>query len=429
MATDPTRMCALLVGLDDVRVLGVHDELDGSLTVAVETTADEAWCPTCGCRALVKDRRVRVLGDLTVFGRHAQLEWRKRRWHCGEAWCPARSWTETNEGIASPRCGLTRRAGLWACRQVGFGGRAVSAVAAELGVSWWAVMSAVRVYGTPLVEDGERVGAVEMLGVDETSFLKARPGAPTRWVSGVVDVGRHRLIDVIEGRNAAELSAWLLAQPGPWRQHVTVTVCDLHEPFRAAFAAHLGHATQVADPFHVVGVGTRTVDRVRRRVQTATLGHRGRRHDPLYRCRKLLALAAERLDESGEARLRGLLAAGDPAGEVYTAWNAKESLRDLYTLADDPDLAGRWLDRLIDDCAGQSVAEVRSMGHTLGRWRSQILAWHTTAASNGPAEALNSLIKKVKRVGHGFRSFANYRIRVLLYAGACDWSKLGASSP
>ena len=30
---------------------------------------------------------------------------------------------------------------------------------------------------------------------------------------------------------------------------------------------------------------------------------------------------------------------------------------------------------------------------------------------------MNNLIKKVKRVGHGFRNFANYRIRVLLYAG------------
>ena len=70
----PSALCALLVGLEDVRVLGVHDELDGSLTVAVETTADEVWCVPCGGQAVVKDRRVRVLGDLTVFCRHAQLE-------------------------------------------------------------------------------------------------------------------------------------------------------------------------------------------------------------------------------------------------------------------------------------------------------------------------------------------------------------------
>jgi transposase len=64
------------------------------------------------------------------------------------------------------------------------------------------------------------------------------------------------------------------------------------------------------------------------------------------------------------------------------------------------------------------------MARTLKRWRGQILAWHTTGASNGPTEGLNSIIKKVKRVGAGFRSFANYRLRVLLAVGGCNWSLL-----
>jgi Transposase len=37
--------------------------------------------------------------------------------------------------------------------------------------------------------------------------------------------------------------------------------------------------------------------------------------------------------------------------------------------------------------------------------------------SNGPTEAVNLLIKKLKRVGHGFRNFANYRLRLLLHCG------------
>jgi transposase len=47
-----------------------------------------------------------------------------------------------------------------------------------------------------------------------------------------------------------------------------------------------------------------------------------------------------------------------------------------------------------------------------------VLAFHTTGGcSNGPTEALNLLIKKVKRVGHGFRNLANYRLRLLLHCG------------
>ena len=30
---------------------------------------------------------------------------------------------------------------------------------------------------------------------------------------------------------------------------------------------------------------------------------------------------------------------------------------------------------------------------------------------------MNLLVKKVKRVGHGFRNFTNYRLRLLLHCG------------
>jgi transposase len=39
----------------------------------------------------------------------------------------------------------------------------------------------------------------------------------------------------------------------------------------------------------------------------------------------------------------------------------------------------------------------------------------TAGCSNGPTEAINLVIKKVERVGHGFRNFANYRLSLLLH--------------
>ena len=49
---------------------------------------------------------------------------------------------------------------------------------------------------------------------------------------------------------------------------------------------------------------------------------------------------------------------------------------------------------------------------------TQLLAYFNTAGvSNGPTEAVNLLIKRIKRVGFGFRNFANYRLRLLLHCG------------
>jgi transposase len=423
MTLDRTRWCELLVGLERVEVLDVVPHHD-RLFVTVESTDRMMGCSACGTRATIKDRDRVELADLPAFGCPVTLVWLKRRWRCGDADCPAGTWTEDRPDIAPTRSTMTRRAGVWATTQVGRHVHSVSWAAKELGVTWHTVMDAITLWGELLIEDPGRVGATSAIGVDETSFLAATATEGTRWVSSICDVQGRKVIDLIEGRQAPDLDRWLVSQPDEWKAAVTITVCDLHEPFRAALARHLPDATAVADPFHVVAVGTRCVDSTRRRVQNDTLGHRGRKHDPLYRCRKLLAMAEERLEDNGTAKLRGLLAAGDPHGHVHEAWTAKECLRDLYTLYGQPELAGRWIDGLIEDCRDARAPEVRGVARTLKRWRDQILAWHTTGASNGPTEGLNSIIKKVKRVGAGFRSFANYRLRILLAVGGCNWSLL-----
>ena len=119
---------------------------------------------------------------------------------------------------------------------------------------------------------------------------------------------------------------------------------------------------------------------------------------------------------------------GDPDDEVLGGWVAKESLRDVY-LTDDRETAELLLDKTIEGCRQDAVPEIRSLGRTLGRWRTEILAHHATGASNGPTEGLNLLIKKVKRAGHGFRSFANDRLRILLHAGGVDWQATRPPAP
>ena len=78
---------------------------------------------------------------------------------------------------------------------------------------------------------------------------------------------------------------------------------DLSGPYRSAFDTALPHARQVADPFHVVKLANGALDEVRRRVQNQTLGHRGHKDDPLYRARKLLISASERISDQGRTKL------------------------------------------------------------------------------------------------------------------------------
>jgi len=51
------------------------------------------------------------------------------------------------------------------------------------------------------------------------------------------------------------------------------------------------------------------------------------------------------------------------------------------------------------------VPELHRLARTIDSWRSELLAYFDTErVSNGPTEAINLLIKKIKRVGHGFHT-------------------------
>jgi transposase len=331
-----------LLGLDGFEVLSA-ELVGGEWQVIVQTTATVVGCVGCGVQAELHGRRMVWVRDLPIGGRPVVLAWHKRIWRCGEPACDVRTWTERTAAIG-PRMVLTERARAEACRRVGKDAHAVAAVARDLGVGWGTVMRAVHEHGSPLVDDAARLEGVATLGVDETSFLRATPTTPTQWITGLVDLERGRLLDVVADRTRAAVDGWLGARPRHWLAQVTTVALDPWRGYANALVAPLGHATVVVDHFHAVRLANMVVDQVRRRVQQATLGHRGRRHDPLYRIRKLLLTAAEQLTQRGQVRLRAGLSAGDPTGEVAAAWQGKELLRAVYA-AVGPAAAHAALDR------------------------------------------------------------------------------------
>jgi transposase len=329
------------------------------------------------------------------------------------------TWTESSE-VIRPRASLTERARVEACRRVGQDAHSVAQVAAEFRVAWATVMAAVVEYGTPLVDDPARLEGVEALGVDETAFLAAKGKHHTEYVTGMVDVTGSRLLDVVRGRSGTVLCQWINAQPQPWRDGVTVAALDPFRGYATALRTALPQATRVLDAFHVTRLGFAAVDDVRRRVQQQDLGHRGRKGDPLYSIRRVLRRGHEHLTDVAWDRLLTGLDVGDVDGQVAAAWIAAQDLR-LIHRAKTRENAERRLYRWLVHCADSEVPELHRLASTIDGWRDELLAYFDTGGiSNGPTEAMNLLIKKIKRTGHGFRNFDNYRLRLLLHCGV-DW--------
>jgi transposase len=208
-------------------------------------------------------------------------------------------------------------------------------------------------------------------------------------------------------------------QPKRWHR----APVRLHTALRTA----LPHAVRVLDAFHVVRLGFAAVDEVRRRIQREQTGHRGRRDDPLFGIRRLLRRAHDRHSDRSWARLLAGLDAGDTDDEqLARTWIAAQDLRLIFH-AGDRARAAQALYRWLAYCADANIPELTRLARTIDSWHAELLAYFDTGGtSNGPTEAINLLIKKIKRVGHGFRNFDNYRLRLLLHCGV-DWDTIRAT--
>jgi transposase len=251
LETNPTRMCELLVGLPDVNIEGVGD-WPGWLRIVITTRGARPCCQMCNGPVQRHDVDEVELTDLPCFGRRTRLVWLKQRWRCPKADCEVVTFTEVDGRIAAGRAGITDRAGRWATVQVGRHGRSVSEVADDLGCDWHTVMDAVTEYGRPLIDDPARIGHVTAVGLDEVLFCRHGPFRHWQWSTQVVDVARGQLLDVVAGRDAASACAWFAQRPPEWLDQIVWATLDLSGPYRSVFNTMLPHATQVADPFHLV---------------------------------------------------------------------------------------------------------------------------------------------------------------------------------
>jgi transposase len=211
-------------------------------------------------------------------------------------------------------------------------------------------------------------------------------------------------------------ATWLKEQGDDFTVTVEHAALDPFRGYGNAIRNELTDAVAVLDAFHIVRLGSQALDEVRRRIQQQTLHRRGHKDDPLYRIRRTLQTGIEHLTDKQTARLEKCLPAGDPTWEVIIAWRAYQELRAIYH-ASSPTTGRQLAEKVITVLPTCPIPEIARLGRTLRAWREQVLAYFATGrVSNGGTEASNLIIEKTRRLGHGFRNFTNYRLRILLAA-------------
>ncbi|MBG6226787.1 transposase [Arthrobacter sp. CAN_A2] len=381
-AIDPCSRCDRLIGLDGVHVEEAERD-DGLLTVTVSTPAGPVGCPGCGVIAVGRGRRRRVLHDVPGVIR-VRVIWRQRVWRCGDADCVNKTFVEQLPSLVAARGSITTRAVIWAIGQLRREHATIAGLARQLGTSWKTVWRAIEPELIRLADDESRFENVATLGVDEHVWHRVDPRRRgPKELTGMVDLTRDkhgktraRLLDLVPGRSGKAYKDWLEERGPGFRNNVQVAALDPFAGYKTAIDAKLEDATAVLDAFHVVKLGTAAVDEVRRRVQQDTLGHWGRKGDPLYGIQTILRAGSENLTDKQRARLVAAIEAHPAHEEVFIAWQCAQQLRSAYRAKDLAE-GRRTAEKVADSLHTCPIPEIARLGRTVRKWRKAFLAYFT----------------------------------------------------
>ena len=345
-----------------------------------------------------------------------------RRYRCNDC---CHVWRQDMSAAAQPRAKISRGGLRWALVGIVCQHLTVARIADALGVSWNCANTAVLAEGRRvLIADPTRFDGVRVIGVDEHVWRHTRHG--DKYVTVIIDLtpirdgrGPSRLLDMVEGRSKHAFKTWLAARPQAWRDRIEVVAMDGFTGFKTATTEELPDAVAVMDPFHVVQLAGTALDDCRRRVQQATLGHRGRTGDPLYGARRTLHTGTKLLTTKQHQRLDTLFT-GDDHVEVQTTWSVYQAMIVAYR---EPDRrhARQLMQAVIDSLSTgvpKALKELARLGRTLKRRAVDVLAYFDRpGTSNGPTEAINGRLEHLRGSALGFRNLTNYIARSLLETG------------
>ncbi|HWE34038.1 MAG TPA: ISL3 family transposase [Solirubrobacteraceae bacterium] len=401
-----------LVGIDGLVVTGVV-ELREQLELEVELIDGAGCCRWCGRGSLmVKDRPVVRIRDLPVAGRVTWLLWRKRRY-----WCEAceRTFTETHPGLPSrQRVSARFRAHLFERAR---GGGAHLEIARDERTTCYQVNRAFAVAGDRLLAGRQRQ-PVRRVSFDEAHHRRGRELATV-----VSDLDRRRVIEVLPGCQRKLIERWFADLPDQIRAGIEVVSIDPSNNYRDAIRAALPDVRIVCDRFHLVRGAGRALDSVRherqrrggdaRRKGVRRRAQEPRRHPELYRQRRRLLKARERLTGRERQRLAELFAT-DPV--IAEAWGLKEAFRDIYK-ANSRAQAEQQLDKFLAATGRAELPAFTAFAHGIHSWREELLAYFDEPTTNGYAEGVINKVKVIKRRGYGIPTFHSYRKRIVIACG------------
>ena len=223
----------------------------------------------------------------------------------------------------------------------------------------------------------------QVLGIDEHTLHKGM-----RFATTFCDLKNRRVFDISPGRSEAELAGFLGSLRG--RDKVRVVCIDLSSSYRSMIKRWFPNAAIVADRFHTLRVVSLHLMRLARQLCPPLGWNRS--------WLGLLRTRADRLAAEQRERLCRLLAL-----KTQNKTSCRNHIRSLLS----------FIDILRQDGLELAV----TLAKTLSDWTQEIVRMWRFTRNNGITEGFHRKMKLIQRRAYGFKSFSNYRLRVIAQCG------------
>ena len=213
---------------------------DGVITMLASRSSPGACCPACGSESSrLHGHDTRTMADLPWAGIPVRIRVTVRKFYCANPLCSRQIFAERMDEVAQRYSRRTdRQRDELVSLGLALGGEAGSRVAVEMGLPTSPDTVLRYIKCLPDVA----VGDVRVLGIDDWRWRK-------RVSSGtiLVNLERHKVVDLLPDREGESLVAWLKQHP-----EVEVITRDRNDTYKKAASEGAPQAAPVVDRWHIL---------------------------------------------------------------------------------------------------------------------------------------------------------------------------------
>ena len=344
-------------------------------------------CSGCGARGLkVKDHRTKRWRHLDVGGLRCVIECRLRRLYCpGCGDLPEHvEWARGGARHSRDFDDLTA----WLAQQMN-----QTQVTRLMRIGWETVGNILERVVAEKLPAG-RLDGLELIGADEVSY-----GADHKFLTCVANHDTGGIVWAAPGRNAASLQAFFDGLTDEQKASIRAVSIDMSAGYEKAITKAVPDAQVCFDPFHVVQLGSKAADQVRR----DEYNQHGRSGSDTGKWIKgtRYSLLKDTANQTPKQLLK-LAEVVTTNKRMYRAFLLYGELRYIYKIPKHE--AAERLDAWLAWASRSRLKPFVKLARTIRKHKAGVLGAVELGISNGRLEALNSKVRLLSHRAYGFHS-------------------------